>query len=107
MAASFSVFRLNGCNPRNRPGRLRSNCGMRNSRLLMQVNLGLLGAENILLGHPFFFRNAPTEVNPRIPLPGDDALAHAIGWHRLVSCCADDTGGMVVCPDDEQRDVRP
>ena len=68
----------------------------------MQFRFGLRGAENILPGHPFFFTtNAAAEVNPRFSLPCEEALAYAIGLHRVVCRCWDVVVGTVVCPDDQ------
>ncbi len=67
----------------------------------MQFRFGWRGAGNTLPGHSAFLTNAETEVNPRFSLPCEEALAYAIGLHRVVYRCWDVTGGTVVCPDDE------
>ena len=67
----------------------------------MQFRFGLPGAEKMLPGHQFLFKNAETEINPRFPLPREEALAYAIGLRRVVCCSCDVTGRTVVCPDDQ------
>jgi len=67
----------------------------------MQFRFGLRGAENMLLGRSSLFISAETEINPRFPLPREEALAYAIGLRRVVCCSCDVTGRTIVCPDDE------
>ena len=73
------------------------------SRLLMQFSFGLRAAEKMLPGRSALFINAETELNPRFPLPREEALAYAIGLRRVVGCSCDVTGRTVVCPDDEHH----
>jgi hypothetical protein len=63
----------------------------------MQFSFGLRAAEKMLPGRSSLFINAETEINPRFPLPREEALAYAIGLLRIVCCSCDVTGGTVVC----------
>ena len=69
----------------------------------MRFSLGLRAAEKMLPGRSALFINAETELNPRFPLPREEALAYAIGPCRVVGCSGDVTGRTVVCSSDERR----